>query len=151
MLAIVVNTDTVTAADAYFNLRFNTTEWDDADANDRLIALTTASRVLYSVGWRGTPASVDVAFPRHIPGDPYYRADVARTPEQVLQAVYEQALHILKNKDIFAEEGSVESLSIGPLDFENIKETPQIPKIVWRMIGEYANGASGGGSWWRAN
>lgn len=149
MPVIAVDTDTVTAADAYFATRLNSTTWTGASAEDKLSALTTASNMMDDISWKGVPFDEDYSFPAYLAG-----SGEASTPQKVLNALYEQGIHLLKNPSLLFEEESVETLVLGPIELQKIKKVAPFSALLYRIAGEYmlgSNGASGGGVWWRAN
>lgn len=146
-MAIVVTDDTVDDADAYFSTRLGSGAWIALDNADKKSALTTAANVLNQVDWSGSPQSAASAFPRMFRGSTVYV-----TPNEVLMAVYEEALHLASNPSLLMEEETIETLVLGPLSLVKIEEARLIPKLVLRLISAYtSSGAVGGNIWWRAN
>ena len=147
MPVIAVDTNTVTAADTYFETRLNSTTWSGASGDDKLAALTTASNMLDDITWKGVPYDEDYAFPRYIDG-----SAEESTPQRVLNALYEQAIHLLKNPSLLFEEETVESRVLGPIQLQKIKKVSPFSSLIYKIAGEYMIGGSGsGGTWWRAN
>lgn len=148
-MAIVIDTQAVADADAYFSTRLGAEPWIAATLEKRTAALTTAAMVLNAMEWAGYPSTSSAAFPRYLPG-----TSSPVTPLTILWALYEQALHLLINPGVLGEEESVDSLVLGPLQLKEIRSVSLIPKLVQRYIGPYtvSNGSlAGGGTWWRAN
>jgi len=148
MPVIAVDGDTVTAADAYFETRLNSSTWSGATELEKSQALTTASNMLDDIAWKGVPFDTDYSFPAYILGS------AAETPQKVFNAVYEQAIHLLKIPALLFEEETVETLVLGPIQLQKIKKIPPFSALIYRIAGEFmlgSNGASGGGVWWRAN
>lgn len=149
MPVIAVDSNTVTAADAYFATRLNSSTWTGATSGDKLSALTTASMMMDEISWRGVSVDEVYAFPRYLPG---YSA--AETPDKVLNALYEQGIHLLKNPSLLFEEETVETLVLGPIQLQKIKRPAAFSSLIYKLAGEFmlgSNGSAGGGVWWRAN
>ena len=146
-MAIEITNTVIDDADAYFANRLESTAWELADDPTKNRALKTASTILNNMSWVGTPTGVDYAFPRYLPN-----SNVPTTPLKVLQALYEQSLHLLQNPSVLHTEEAVESLVLGPLKLEKIKPVGLVAPLVFRLISDFtAGGSAGGASWWRAN
>jgi len=148
-MAILVTDSTVDDADAYFATRLNSEAWTSSDDVQRKAGLVTAANLFNTMEWNGRPATPYAAFPRFLEGE-----RIARTPTQMLYALYEEAIHLIANPGLLIEEESVETLVLGPIQLVNLTTVELIPKIVRRYIAPFTAGSGqygGGPLWWRAN
>jgi len=148
-MAILVTDSTVDDADAYFATRLNSEAWTSSDDVQRKAALVTAANLFNVMEWDGRPATPYAAFPRFLSGE-----RVARTPPQMLYALYEQAIHLLANPGVLIEEETVSSIVLGPIQLSELTSVDLIPKIVKRYIAPFTSGSGlfgGPPLWWRAN
>jgi len=148
-MAILVTDSTVDDADAYFATRLNSEVWTGSDDAQRKAGLVTAANLLNTMEWNGRPATIYAAFPRFLEGE-----RIARTPTQMLYALYEEAIHLMANPGLMIEEDGVESIVLGPIELTKLYSPELIPKIVRRYIAPYTAGSGlfgGPPLWWRAN
>jgi hypothetical protein len=146
---------TVAEADAYFEDRLDAAAWDEATEAQKPQALVTATRILDDLKWTGVAVSVDqsLAFPRSgCYFDPRVGSSVemSPTPKRIEVATCELAYHLLNNDGLLDDTGSVDSLSAGPINLNNIVGAQKIPDFVRRHINPLLVNR-GARSWWRAN
>jgi hypothetical protein len=146
---------TLTEADAYFADRLDADAWTSTDATNKAKALITATGQLDQMSWVGVAVSNSqkLAFPRSLSYyDPKLGAQIstAGTPDRVLNATYELALHLLTNEGVLDSGSSVMSLSVDTIRLDTITPAEKIPGIVRTLIKPLLvnNGAQ---TWWRAN
>ena len=155
-MALVKGTNsyvTVAEADSYFADRLHSETWSGASPTDKEKALITATGLLDQKPWVGEAENElqSLAFPRiGYYYDPKYGRDLdlINTPERVLKATYELALHLLSN-DVMAASSTVKSLSVGPISLQQIstsKEPSKLDELISPLLEN-----SGSLSWWRDN
>src|SRR5210317_143211 len=109
-MALVLNTNsyvTIAEADAYFETRIDSAEWESSTDDIKEQALVTATQLIDDRHWIGLAVSPSqaLAWPRKeaIYYDPRMGQDITiaenEVPTKVKIAVYEQALHLLQNED----------------------------------------------------
>lgn len=131
---------TLAEAEAYFADRVDAVAWFElADDDRKSQALVTATTLLDSLNWDGQSVSETqpLAFPRRISFfDPRLGVDVCtdETPDRMNKATFELAYHLLNNSGILDETGTVESLQLGPISLETVKNASTIPSVVKRFI-----------------
>lgn len=81
---------TLEAAEVYYSTRLNIEEWTASSEDEKNRALATAERIILKLPFSGTRNSADAVFPRN--GD-------TSIPEQVTDAMYEEALSRLSGRD----------------------------------------------------
>lgn len=158
-MALVKGTNSyveVSEADAYFGDRVNSSLWTNADNSTKEAALITATRLLDNQKWISSSMSANqsLAFPRYgFYYDTRYGYDVSMesaTPQILLDAIYELALHLITNPDTLEDSGNVRELSVGSVHLGFITGASKMPSSVTSKIGPLLlNG--GRNSWWRAN
>ena len=158
-MALVKGTNayvSVAEADAYFVDRIDSEAWTSAGEPTKAQALVTATGLLDEMSWTGMAVSDSqaLAFPRAGTFfDPRQGTEVyldENTPERVIKATYELALHLLTNKGLLDETGAVTNLNVGSISLQNIRATEKIPASVRRMVSPLLVN-QGNRSWWRAN
>jgi len=168
-MPLTVNTNsyvTEAEADTYFETRIDSANWTAASTELRESALVTATLLVDDHAWIGSAVSSSqaLAWPRNnaIYNDTRLGLNVTIgntvIPDQVKEAVYEQALHLVDNEDVLQGQGQTfESISIGSIAISDSDSSPNIPikpalvlkKIRPLLNKAYASGT--GSSWWRAN
>jgi hypothetical protein len=159
-MALVVGTNAyalVADGDTYFADRLNATAWTSASATDKLAALITAAALMDELPWVGmTAVDAVMAFPRI---GSYFDSKLGRMvtldgvtiPSQIVNANFEQALHLLSNPDVLSSDSSVYNLSLGgAVNLEKISKAPLIPAAVKRIVRPLLIN-QGSMGWWRAN
>ena len=169
-MAPVLNTNsyvTVDEADSYFETRIDSANWTAADDEIKESALVTATDLVDDNAWIGSAVSSSqaLAWPRN--NATYYDTRMGTSitigstivPDQVKEAVYEQALHLVDNEDLLqGKTQTFESISVGSISISDsnndVTRTSIKPKLVRNKIRlllnkAYANGV--GSQWWRAN
>ena len=148
---------TVSEADSYFEDRLDVAAWTSANATQKAQALITATTLLNDLNWTGVAVSDSqaLAFPRvGSYFDPRLGMEVILSdtlvPNRVINASYELAYHLLNNDGLLDDTGSVENLSLGSINLENIVGANKIPSNVKRLIKPLQEN-SGSHFWWRAN
>ncbi len=81
---------TMEAAEIYFSARLNVDEWTFASLEDKTKALNMSEKNILRLPFSGLQNSADAVFPRD--GED-------AIPEQVTDAMYEEALSLLSGKD----------------------------------------------------
>lgn len=166
-MALTVGTNsyvTVAEADAYFGDRLNADSWTSASAAIKSQALVTATRFIDERSWIGqaVSSSQKLGWPRN--GAVYLDPRLGRritipntqVPDTVKQAVYEQALHMLKNEDVLAGNGrSYESITVGPISLVDANSKAKVSRTASTVASLIAPltrvaGVAGGNTWWRA-
>lgn len=104
-------------ASAYFAGRLNATAWDNATHNERVKALTTATRLIDTLDFIGTPDSDEHAWPRN--GEPI--------PERILHACCEIALELLNGYDLELEARNLHATSLGVGTLKTV-QGPTVPQ-----------------------
>jgi hypothetical protein len=146
---------TVAEADAYFADRLDSSSWSSADATDKAKALISASAQLDRMNYGGVAVSTTqkLAFPRRIryldPVQGCY-VDMSEIPQRFLNAVFEQALHLLSNEGMLSDSGTVQSISIDVIQLDTIRPVSQLASITNSLIRPLLQN-NGSRSWWRAN
>jgi hypothetical protein len=117
--------------------------------------LVTATSILDAQRWTGIAISVDqtLAFPR----SGYYfdprlgvMALMNPTPNRIILATFELALHLLKNEGLQDSTGTVNALDIGTISLTGIINPDLLPSVVRRLIQPILFN-KGSNTWWRAN
>jgi hypothetical protein len=72
------------------------------------------------------------------------------TPNRILRAQHDLALHLLSNEGILDDTGTVDSLSITGVNLSNIRAPARIPLAVKNLVRPLLVN-QGSNSWWRAN
>jgi len=169
-MALVLNTNsyvTIADADAYFETRIDSAEWEGSNDEVKEQALVTATQLIDDRPWIGVAVSSSqaLAWPRKDAKyyDPRMGQDISvasdETPPQVKIAVYEQALHLLQNEDLIAQKTQTfESISVGSISLSDsnndVTRTSITPAIVIKPLRPLIKRGSSGGvgsSWWRSN
>lgn len=129
----------VADAELYFQERINSQAWFNAEPNDQLAALKTATRYIDRLNFIGDRVDVDQEhqFPR---------GDDVDVPEDVKQATCEIAYALLDGIDVEVEHNNLDMVSQG---YGNVRSTYErtmkpehmlagIPSIVaWRLLLPY--------------
>lgn len=132
---------TLAAAEAHFDERLNTGDWDGA-ANDeeKKKALIQATRRLDQIDWDGRKFEDDQAlqWPRSGTTDrDGWAFETDEIPPEIKRATYELALAMLA-EDLLVDSGleGFERLAVGPLDItpRHTREAGELPAHVWREI-----------------
>lgn len=166
-MALTVGTNsyvTVAEADAYFGDRLNADSWTSASAAIKSQALVTATRFIDERSWIGqaVSSSQKLGWPRK--GASYLdnrlgtRVTIPENevPEKVKEAVFEQALHMIKNDDVLdGTSGVYEHITVGPITLiDNNKQTrvSKTASTVTSLVSALTRpvGLTGGNTWWRA-
>jgi hypothetical protein len=145
----------VQEADDYFADRLDCSEWTDADSTRQAQALVTATSILDAQRWTGIAISVDqtLAFPRSgYYFDPRLGVMVAMnpTPNRIILATFELALHLLKNEGLQDDTGTVKGLGLSSINLNGLVSPSLLPAAVSRLIQPILLNR-GSNSWWRAN
>jgi len=168
-MTLTLNTNsyvTLVEADTYFETRIDSANWTAAIDSVQEAALVTATAIVDNHAWIGSVVSSSqaLAWPRNnaIYNDTRLGLNVTIgntvIPDQVKEAVYEQALHLIDNEDLLQNKSQTfESISVGSISISDSDSTPNIPvkpalvlkKIRPLLNKAYASGT--GSSWWRAN
>ena len=114
-MALELNTNsyvTVDNADSYFETRIDSAAWFDASDEVKEQALVTATQLVDDNAWIGSAVSPSqaLAWPRKYAI--YYDQrlgqeisfSVTEIPERLKTAIYEQALHLVNNEDLYGAE-----------------------------------------------
>jgi len=147
---------TVAEADAYFTDRIDADTWTAASATKKAQALITATQLLDTLNWTGVAVSESqpLAFPRSGEFfDPRLGTNIFiqdSTPNYVVRANYELALHLLNNTGVLDDTGSVDSVNLGTVSLTNILTPSKIPSSVRRIIKPLLVN-SGSNPWFRSN
>ena len=104
---------TVLQAQVYFDERLNSECWEDSDLSDQTKALTQATRHVDNLNYRGVKTSVDQE--RQFPRD-----SDTEVPQDVLEAVCEEALALLEGIDARLE---FENLGMVSQGYANVRST----------------------------
>jgi hypothetical protein len=81
---------TLEAAEIYYSTRLNVEEWSAATEEEKIKALNMAEKYILKLPFSGVRNTADAVFPRD---------GAEAIPEQVTDAMYEEALSILSGKD----------------------------------------------------
>ena len=160
---------TVVEADAYFDTRLHTDNWDAevSDSTNKVKALQQATRILDSyVKWLGWKSDEDqaLAWPRWgichdgreyfecmdwvLRKDGIYSVDADTIPQAVKDAQCELALYLLgTDAQAVADTAGFKSISVAgaiSLVVDKIDRTRQIPGFVWHIVSHL--GVKKGGS-----
>lgn len=146
---------TVIEADAYFADRLDADAWTSADATAKAKALVTATGQLDQMSWVGVAVSDSqkLAFPRVLQ---YYEpklgvtVGISGTPDRVILALYELALHFLSNEGVLESNGGVSSLTVDTIRLDMITTTEKVPSTVRTLVKPLLRNG-GANTWWRAN
>lgn len=148
---------TVEEATAYFTDRLDATGWSSADAIRKWQSLVTATRMLDNLNWAGrvTDTEQPLAFPRVADYfDPRVGSTVsldgAVVPSRVVNATFEQALHLLNNTGLLEDTGSVLGMDVAGIGLNSIKAAAKYPSPVMSLVRPLLV-SSGANMWWRAN
>jgi len=128
-------------ADAYFADRTDAEAWNNAAEVAREAALLSGTSVIDRMTYLGVVVSVEqkMAFPRAgAYFDPRLGARVSYptlgAPLRVIEASYEMSLHLLNNKGVLLDTGSLSKLEIGPITLEGAKGVQRIPVVVRQLL-----------------
>lgn len=147
----------VSEADEYFATRVDNEAWFAVGNQKKASALVTATGILDGLSWIGVAMSATqtVAFPRK---GQYFdprlgmmvTLDGLSTPQRVITATCELALHLLNNEGVTNETGGVDSLKLGTIELREIDSVPRVPAAVTLLVQPLLvnNGAA---TWWRRN
>jgi hypothetical protein len=148
---------TVAEADVYFADRLDVAAWTAADETQKAQALVTATAMLDSKEWTGVAISEsqELAFPRE---GAFFDPRVGYTvgmptngaPTRVVKATFELAHHLLNNDGLLDDTGQVDSLKIGNIQLENVRNPEKFPSNVRALIQPLLQ-SKAGLMWWRAN
>jgi hypothetical protein len=169
-MTLTVNTNsyvTVVTADTYLETRIDSDNWTAASTALKESALVTATALVDDHAWIGSAVSSSqaLAWPRNNATYNDTRMGATITigntviPDQVIEAVYEQALHLVDNEDLLqGKTQTFESISVGSVSVSDsnndTNRIPIKPSLVLKKIRPLLNKAystSIGASWWRAN
>ena len=167
-MAFTVGTNSyISVADAntYFLSRVGSDNWDSANIDAKEAALVTATAMIDNQAWIGSAvsSSQDLAWPRDNATYNDYRLGhtitIANnvTPQEVLDAVCEQALHLLDNPTLLKGlSQTFESVSVGPISIsDSNNDVYRQPTTSYRATNLIRNlistsGKEGmGATWWR--
>ena len=138
-------------ATTYFATRLYTAEWTAASAGDKSNALYMAERLIESVPWRGQPYDFDeseqpIKWPRVIDGvsvDYDEEENEAVVPTEIKEAIYEEALAILKlgnsSRDQLRSDG-VKSFNVGGMiseTFTSSKDQSEVEELGFKSLEAY--------------
>lgn len=146
---------TVADADVYFSDRLDVAAWMEATNPQKEQALVTATLYLEELRWVGVVISEaqSLAFPRvgtyFDPRIGYSVALPATVPDRVIRAQYELAYHILNNDGLLDDTGAVDTLNLGTITLNKIRNPQKIPPTVHHIIRPLILNSVR--SWWRAN
>jgi hypothetical protein len=146
---------TVVDADAYFANRLDVAAWVEATNPQKEQALVTATFYLEELRWVGVVISEaqPLAFPRagsYFDPRIGYSVDLPTTvPDRVIRAQFELAYHILNNDGLLDDTGTVDTLNLGTITLNKIRNPQKIPPAVHHIIRPLIINSVR--SWWRAN
>lgn len=151
---------TVEEADAYFNNRLDAAAWVNATPDRKEQALITATNVTDQQSYVGAVlnASQPLAFPRSGSYfDPKLGMSVildSSVPTRVIQATFEQALHLLSNEGVLTNTGAVQDLQVGSISLTMITNPSTSAPAAFSLVRPLL--ATGGQStfsrpWFRVN
>ena len=159
---------TINEADDYFNTRINSDAWFNAQGNLVEQALVTATGIIDNLVWSGTATPTEtypLSWPRDITYyDTKYGEEVdleddrtstseGTIPEDIKQATYELALHLVSNMSTIEKnangENKVKDLTVGSVRmiFDiNTGESnyKQLPDPVYMIVSKYLNANAAG-------
>ncbi len=145
-------------AESYFENRIDADEWVAATDDQKDQALITATSILDSLDWSGIVVSSSqlLAFPRSGSYfDPRLGLAVGMkdsiTPDRVVKATFELALHLLLNDGLLDDSGSVVELKIASIELTRIRPASRIPPVVKRLIAPLRSNGGSSNQWFRAN
>jgi len=147
---------TLAEAELYFENRLNATAWEAADDTGKSKALIMATMMLDTLDWSGvaSDSSQNLAFPRDVEYfDPRLGVTISgvTTPNRILVATFEQAIHLLNNDDLLDNTGLIKDLTVGSVSLHTIRPASKIPSLVKRQIAPLLSNSNLSTSWWRAN
>lgn len=158
-MALVKGTNSyaeVAEANAYFSDRIGSELWSASDDATKAKALITATRLIDEIEWLGTALleNQSLAFPRTGSYfEPRRGAEIelgSSTPDRIVNATFELALHLVSNNDILSSTGGVTDLEVGSVKLTSIMTPSVIPTSVKRIYRPLLQNQSGN-TWWRAN
>ena len=162
-MALIVGVNSYSSladAETYFTTRIDVAAWHAATESQKEAALVTASIQLNNLNWFGVIMSPDqdLAFPRkgyyldQMAGKAIY-LDGTVVPNRIINAVYEQAYHLLNNDGLLDGNGSPDSIKVGPIELIGLKSTVQskISPLALAFYKPLLSRAHAGGMWHRAN
>jgi hypothetical protein len=148
---------TVEEADLYFADRLDVAAWTAAGAEEKGLALVTATSMLEGLTLAGYAVSETqaLAFPRV--GD-YFDPRLGLSvsfpetgaPLRWLKATYELAYHLLNNDGLLDDTGEVKDLEVYGIKLANIRSANKLPSVVNNLVRPMLVNA-GAQAWWRAN
>lgn len=147
-------------AESYFANRIDVASWDAASQADKEKALATASIQLNNLSWLGTIANVSqaLAFPRNgvyfdSMAGTYITLDPSVVPNRIINAVCEQAYHLINNDGLLDNSGSPDEIKVGTILLKGLKSTTQsiISPIAKAFYIPLISKAQPINAWWRAN
>ena len=154
-MALVKGTNsyaTAAEADSYFGDMASRDAWSASAVKEQL--LITATQMVDENTWTGAVIDEDqaLAFPREgTYFDPKMgiMREMSEVPERIVNAVFEQAYHILLNDGLGDDTGGVTDVEVSGIVINNIKGPKRLGSKVGVLIRPLLSNSSG--SWWRAN
>ena len=111
----------ISSADEYFLTRLSSETWFEQDNSHKQAAITTAQNKISKLPFIGTKVADNPAdfFPR------FYKGKLIELPDDVVKAVFEEALYLLKKEEFSPSDipEGISSLSLGSasISFKNVK------------------------------
>lgn len=110
---------TVETADAYFNTRLYTQDWDDSSDDDKLKSLYMATRIIDSLNFAGSKADSEqeLEFPR---------GSDTEVPDNIIKATFEIALKLLGGD---TRESVLSKVGVTSNSWGTVKQTYDADKV----------------------
>lgn len=141
---------TVAEATTYFDERLDTSDWDDATADDQARALIMATRRIDQETFEGVKADIDpedqaLEWPRELASGPDGHVfDHDELPERLKQATFELALVLLGDPSFLADTGleGFEQVAVGDLQVtpRHVQRAAELPESVDRLLRPFLAG-----------
>jgi hypothetical protein len=161
-MALVKDTNSyvdLSEANAYFDDRLDSNNWEKASPTSKEQALITATNLLNNVSWEGEAVSDDqpLAFPRD---GTYFEPRLGKMvdfpagyPDRILTGSMELAYYLLSNESVQDETITPDVLKVGPITLEGLKPLEGMPSNVYNILKPIKgrNASSDSAMWWRAN
>jgi len=159
---------TLNEADSYFEDRLDVAAWQNAEDELKEQALVSATYILDDMEWLGQVVFSDqaLAFPRTngvfldssrgvrtafsstytFPDSDELETDLGRDIRLIRRATYELAYHLINNDGLLDSSGSVETIKVGSISIQEIKETSTTALMVRKIVKPMLKNSSN--SWW---
>lgn len=147
----------VSEADAYFQGRLDADEWLTGNNDKKESALITATMLLDELSYVSKPLSITqaLAFPREgTYFDSFYQANfpLSEIPRQIVKALCEQALHLLKNPDLLSPADTFEQVEVASISIKRIRKPSRYPNLVLSALKDLLRESPYAGNlWFRSN